>query len=232
MRTYDHIVSTPEQIVHDAWQRVAGASAPQQLVRLLRQYSEPHRHYHTLAHLAAVLTAIHDIATHTPAAQAATDPDAVVLAALFHDAIYDPTSVHNEADSAELAHACAHQLGWPAPRCTLVAALVMATAGHVAPAPADSNAPVDAVPNHDAALLLDADLAILAASPHQYRAYAEAVRREYAHVTDAQWRVGRAAVLRGFLGRSAIFHTAHMRPEAEAAARANLSRELESLREP
>lgn len=230
MRTYDHIVSTPEQIVHDAWQRVAGASAPQQLVRLLRQYSEPHRHYHTLAHLAAVLTAIHDIATHTPAAQAATDPDAVVLAALFHDAIYDPTSAHNEADSAELARACALQLGWPAPRCTLVAALVMATAGHVADSGADDG--VQGAHDADEALLLDADLAILAASPEAYGAYAEAVRHEYAHVADAQWRAGRAAVLRRLLGRRPLFRTAYMQAEADAAARANLSRELATLTHP
>ena len=62
----------------------------------------------------------------------------------------------------------------------------------------------------DEAVLCDADLAVLAADPATYTAYATGVRAEYAHVDDAAWRAGRAAVLRAFLDRPVLFHTAAM----------------------
>ena len=38
------------------------------------------------------------------------------------------------------------------------------------------------------ALLLDADLGILAVSPGQYKVYTDAVRKEYCHMTDEAFR--------------------------------------------
>ena len=80
----------------------------------------------------------------------------------------------------------------------------------------------------DEAALCDADLAVLAADPAAYAAYATGVRAEYAHIDEAGWRTGRAAVLRTFLERPALFHTAAMAGR-DAAARANLTAELATL---
>jgi predicted metal-dependent HD superfamily phosphohydrolase len=93
--------------------------------------------------------------------------------------------------------------------------LVLATAGHTAP-PGDRAAQA----------LLDADLAILAAPPAEYERYRLAVRAEYAHVTDEQWRAGRAAVLRSLLAKDPLYLLAH---HWEAAARRNLVAELAGL---
>jgi 8-oxo-dGTP pyrophosphatase MutT (NUDIX family) len=76
-------------------------------------------------------------------------------------------------------------------------------------------------------VLFDADLAVLAADTAEYDRYAAAVREEYAHVPDDQFVAGRSAVLRRLLKRR-IFSTTVMRPR-EAAARANLLRELRRL---
>ena len=76
--------------------------------------------------------------------------------------------------------------------------------------------------------MCDADLAVLAADPATYTAYAIGVRAEYAHIDEAGWRTGRAAVLRAFLARPVLFHTAAMAGR-DAAARANLTAELASL---
>jgi predicted metal-dependent HD superfamily phosphohydrolase len=138
------------------------------------------------------------------------------LAALFHDAVYDPTRADNEAVSARLARAAAVEIGWSAGRASTVHRLVMATAGHHAALP-------------DEAVLVDADLAILGAEPKDYAAYVLGVRSEYGHVTDEQWNVGRAEVLHRFLDAPAIFHTAVLRREREARAKANLAAELASL---
>ena len=80
------------------------------------------------------------------------------------------------------------------------------------------------------AALSDADLAILAAPPQRYAAYVAAVREEYAHVNDDDFRAGRAAILADLLAKATLFHTAHARHHWEAPARANLERELVSLR--
>jgi predicted metal-dependent HD superfamily phosphohydrolase len=55
------------------------------------------------------------------------------------------------------------------------------------------------------------------------------VRAEYRHVTDDEWRIGRAAVLEGFLERPAIYSTPTARDRWETRARANLTAELASL---
>ncbi len=212
-------MSTPEEAVRDAWRRVAGTHRTDPLERLLGHYREPHRHYHTLAHLAAVLQAIDELVAHCGAHETPRDLHAVVLAALYHDAVYNPTEGGNEEASAVLAGRCAHELGWPADRCNEVERLVRATAAHVAD-------------DADAAVLIDADLSVLAADPVAYSAYSLAVRAEYAHVNAAQWASGRAAVLRSLLERDHLFHTAHMRATAEPRARANIAAELATLSHP
>ena len=74
----------------------------------------------------------------------------------------------------------------------------------------------------DGCALSDADLAILAAPPERYAEYVAAVRREYAHVPDAAFRAGRAAILRDLLAKPHLFHTAYAREHWEATARANV----------
>ncbi|MER7458947.1 hypothetical protein [Micromonospora sp. NPDC126480] len=85
--------------------------------------------------------------------------------------------------------------------------------------PAD---PADA----DGGLLCDADLAVLAASPEAYDRYAAAIRREYAHVPEPQFRAGRARVLATLLARPTLYHHPALSTRWEQPARANLTREL------
>jgi len=78
-------------------------------------------------------------------------------------------------------------------------------------------------------VLTDADLAILAADPDRYRAYAEGVRREYAGYDDAAFAAGRTAILQALLGKPTLFHTAHAREHWEQVARANVEAEINRL---
>ncbi|GGO02797.1 hypothetical protein GCM10010116_05430 [Microbispora rosea subsp. aerata] len=179
---------------------------------LAARWAEPHRRYHTTAHLRAVLAAIE------PLAAQAGDADAVRLAAWFHDAVYDGRPGWDEERSAQLAQARLPACGLPAERVREVARLVRLTAGH-AYAPGDMNA----------AVLCDADLAILAAPPGEYEAYTRAVREEYRHLPDEVFRAGRAAVLRGLLGKPRLFGTPVGRDLWERRARENLAAELAEL---
>lgn len=178
--------------------------------RIAARYDEPHRRYHDRRHLERVL----EVVERLLAAVDVADPDAVRLAALFHDAVYDPRSDRNEADSAALAAELLAGLEPPV-RVEAVQRLVLATAGHRASAP-------------DESVLLDADLSVLAAPRRGYVAYVRDVRREFGFLPDEAWRQGRADVLRSLLALPRLFTTPPMRDQ-EPRARANLAAELASL---
>jgi predicted metal-dependent HD superfamily phosphohydrolase len=179
---------------------------------LLTRWSQPHRLYHCLGHLVAVLDHIEKLAGY------AADPDAVLLAAWFHDAVYRPDLTENEERSARLAERALPGAGVAADLAAEVARLVRLTVSHD-PAPGDSNGEV----------LCDADLAVLAGAPSAYAAYAAAVREEYAFVPDDVFRQGRAAVLRQLLALPRLFRTPSGHAQWEQAARRNVATELELL---
>ncbi len=60
---------------------------------------EPHRHYHTLSHLSNILMLIDDL-LEAKEIKTVDDRDILVMAAFFHDYVYDPKSNTNEEDSA------------------------------------------------------------------------------------------------------------------------------------
>ncbi|MET7672858.1 HD domain-containing protein [Micromonospora luteifusca] len=184
--------------------------------QLLTRWREPHRHYHTVAHLTAVLDVVDQHA------ELADRVDVVRLAAWWHDAVYDPRAAGdaNERDSAALAEDVLTGLGVPAPTVAEVHRLVLLTAGHEV-APGDT----------DGALLCDADLAVLATSPAAYERYAAAIRREYDHVPEPAFRAGRAAVLRDLLALPALFRLPPLASRWEGPARDNVRRELAALTE-
>ncbi|MGW2234132.1 HD domain-containing protein [Streptomyces sp. NPDC001759] len=179
---------------------------------LLARWQEPQRRYHTLAHLVAVLDHVDTLAEY------ADDPDAVRLAAWFHDAVYLPDRSENEERSARLAERALTEAGVPDDTTAEVARLVRLTVTHD---PADDD--------RDGQVLCDADLAILASPPAAYAAYTAAVREEYHFVPNDAFRAGRADVLRRLLALPQLFRTPYGRRKWEATARYNLSSELEIL---
>ena len=196
----------------EAWAGLAGDSPTSRTewAALVAAWSEPHRRYHDLAHLAAVLSLVGELGE-------AADPDAVRLAAWYHDAVYDPERSDNEELSAQRARAGLRGLV-DDERAGEVERLVRLTDGHD-PAPQDSNG----------ALLCDADLAVLAAPAESYAAYASAVRAEYGHLSDAEFTAGRAVVLEHLLELPTLYRTPAARPWNDRA-RANMSAELVLLR--
>jgi predicted metal-dependent HD superfamily phosphohydrolase len=197
----------------EAWALLAGDSPTSRTewAAVIAAWSEPHRRYHDLAHLAAVLGLVGELAG------AAADPDAVRLAAWYHDVVYDPERSDNEQVSAERARAGLRGLVTDE-RLDEVERLVLLTAGHD-PGPGDTNG----------AVLCDADLAVLASPPEAYAAYASAIRTEYDHLSDEDFTRGRIAVLEHLLDLPVLFRTAAAGPWT-ATARANLTAELTLLR--
>jgi predicted metal-dependent HD superfamily phosphohydrolase len=221
-------MTQPEIEIRSAWRHIAGHHHDGYIDDVLIRYAEPHRHYHTATHIMFVLRHLHDV---SHASNVSLSRKAIA-AALYHDAIYDTSADDNEACSAVLAEHDLAGIGWTTEQCRSVAALILATAGHLD----DSATTADVIDgattaaSRDTAMLLDADLAILGADPGAYQAYANGVRSEYVHVDDAQWRAGRTAVLLRFLRRDRLFITDYMHSTFDRRARANIEAELATLR--
>ena len=175
--------------------------------RLLAAWSQEHRRYHDLRHLSEVLERLELLGAWD---------DAVVLAAWFHDAIYDGERDDEERSALLAEEELAGLL--PPEIVDEVARLVRLTATH---RPEDDDEYGQA--------LSDADLAILAVDESRYREYADAVRAEFADLDDATFATGRAAVLGDLLAKESIFHSQRARDLWEAAARANVEAELAEL---
>ncbi|MCZ9883067.1 DUF4031 domain-containing protein [Arthrobacter sp. B2a2-09] len=176
---------------------------------LLERWGEDHRKYHSRTHLLAVLEAL-DLLSE-PALPARP----VTLAAWFHDAVYEGIAGQDEEQSARLAEDRLAIAGLPEPVIGEVARLVRLTSTH-SPEPGD----------HAGALLCDADLSILGAEPTAYGRYLAAVREDYAHVSDADFAAGRAAVVRQLLALDPLFHSERAKSLWLDAARRNLEAEL------
>jgi predicted metal-dependent HD superfamily phosphohydrolase len=192
--------------------RAAGAIRPCETVfrDLVARYAEPHRHYHTLAHIDACLTWLDWFSG------SAEHPEEVELALWFHDAIYVLGADQNERKSAELARAQLGTVGISDSSINRLAAYIEATASHVGPC-------------GDSALVVDLDLTILGAPPREFEIFEAQIRREYAHVAEPVYRQARCHVLQGFLSRSQIYKVPPIRAELEVSARANLERRISEL---
>lgn len=177
---------------------------------LLNRWGEPHRHYHDRRHLLQVLEALHRLGC---------SDRPVLLAAWFHDAVYDGVPGADEDASAVLAEELLPPAGIPAAESAEAARLVRLTAAHD-PAPDDERGK----------MLCDADLAVLGRAPADYDRYAADVRREYRHVEDPAFAAGRRRVLEALLAREGgLYRTRRAEDLWGTAARANLARELASL---
>lgn len=182
------------------------------LSALLDAYAAPGRYYHTTEHIAEMTLLLGEYRERlSPGGDA-------FFACLWHDIVYDARRSDNEEQSAARWKFDAEALKIPPAQINTVAEMILATRKHE---PANDS--------FEMRLFLDADLAILGASPERYAAYAEGVRREYAHVSDGDYRAGRSAVLKRFLERPQLYFTAEVRDRCEAKARKNIAMEIHSL---
>jgi predicted metal-dependent HD superfamily phosphohydrolase len=201
----------------DRWTRLlttlgcpAGASAPL-FADLCEHYSAAERQYHTLDHIRSVLDTLQTLG-------GTEEMPALLLAAWFHDVIYDSRAHDNEEQSAAHARRMLKPLRVSEPILAETERLILLTKTH-APAPGDRLGE----------MLADADLAILGAPESEYDTYTQAIRREYAWVPETRYRDGRRAVLKRFLQRPRIYATPEMFARAETAARGNMQREIAAL---
>ncbi len=178
---------------------------------LASAYSEPSRHYHTLAHLQQLLAQL------LPAKQEIKNFDAILFALYYHDFIYNVLAKDNEERSAELASDRMNKLNVSKGTIESCRQHILATKVH---ALGD---------DHDTNLFTDADLSILGQDWNSYRTYCEQVRQEYSIYPDIFYNPGRRKVLEHFLAMKSIFKTERFIKQFEDQARLNLIREINDL---
>ena len=191
---------------------------------LLQAWEQPHRAYHHSGHLSQMLADLDRLYAHRT--QGST-PLPLVLAAWFHDAVYEGAPGEDERRSEQLAGASLEPLIVAGllseEELQLVRLLVRATATHELPESTELPAGYNPA---DIEFFLDADMAILAAEPARYRRYLRGVRSEYSHFDDEAFRTGRTTFLHSVLERERIFLSERARELWEEPARANLCGEL------
>ena len=191
---------------------------------LLQAWEQPHRAYHHSGHLSQMLTDLDRLYAHRT--QGST-PLPLILAAWFHDAVYEGAPGEDERRSEQLAGASLEPLVTAGllteQELQMVSLLVRATATHELPESTELPAGYNPA---DIEFFLDADIAILAAEPARYRRYLRGVRSEYSHFDDEAFRTGRTSFLHSVLERERIFLSERARELWEEPARTNLCGEL------
>jgi predicted metal-dependent HD superfamily phosphohydrolase len=175
------------------------------LLKLKEKYSEPHRFYHNLTHIADGF-AQHD--RFFPSMDMT-----IFFAWAYHDAIYEPVMNGNEERSAALFLRDRETLGIDFKNADTIVELILSTTYTGA----------------TANLITDIDLSSLGAAPEVFDQNTANIRKEYDFVDDATWRAGRIAILQRFLERNPLYVTPEFAHAFEVPARKNLRRAIAKL---
>ena len=178
--------------------------------KLREEHTREETPYHSWRHILHGLSLLFAYRADIP------DFEAALIAWLNHDRIYDARRSDNEERSAELARQMCLDLGRE-DLADLAVELVLDTRH-------------DAKPRTETGKwIVGIDLAILGESPERYDEYEANIRREYAHVPDAMYRLGRRQVLGRFAKMDRIYHVPKLAERFEQPAKSNLERALSAL---
>jgi len=176
-------------------------------------YTNTHRHYHNLHHLADLLTQADRFRTEIK------DFDTLELAIWYHDIICQCLRKDNEEKSAIFAKYRMEAIQYPREKLVRCYRQINATKTHQ----------LKQADDEDTAWLLDFDLAILGSDWETYNKYLDKIRKEYSIFPTFLYQRGRKKVLQLLLERKQLFHTPYYIDRFEETARENLQRELSLL---
>lgn len=181
------------------------------VARILAAYHTKGRFYHTIEHLEELLAFEDDGMLNF-------ERPYYVLATVYHDYVYEAVpDAQNEARSAAAYIVDAERIG-----------ISRGVHGAVIDAILHTDHKEYPTSTRVAQSLVEADLAILASPWERYDRYRRDVRKEWAHVSDRDFRAGRRSFLEGMLAKPVLFRQF---PLLDGPARENMTRELELLRE-
>mgnify|MGYP002349283385 CR=1 FL=1 len=175
-------------------------------------YCSKNRYYHTFTHINNMLKVLNSFGIIK---NDEVCDDKLILAAIYHDAVYNPQKNDNEDKSSLLME---RHLNFFAvdEEINLIKKYILATKTH------------QKTDDEAVNLFIDADMSVLGASAAEYKKYAAQIRKEYAFMSDEQFKKGRLA----FLEKTLLcpFCTELFRAELQENAQTNMQNEIESLR--
>ncbi|MCK5854977.1 MAG: hypothetical protein KAG56_07120 [Sulfurovaceae bacterium] len=177
-------------------------------LEIVSRHNESHRHYHTLTHLN------HLFKNLEPLSKQIISWDTILFSIFYHDIIYDISSNKNEEESASFAKTELSKLGISNFMINKVCELIHLTKAHTE------------TKQIDYAYFLDADLAILGASPKEYQTYIKQIKEEYKLYSDIIYHKGRQEVLRKFMEKKELYQTDYFKNRYERQAHANMAMEI------
>ena len=185
-------------------------------IKLATAYSEEHRHYHNLDHIASCLAEYNEIKKEI------YHPMDVKLSIWFHDSVYDTQSSSNEEKSCELFLQAAKDLDLSRFTKASVKKMILATKHNSNYCWNQQNE------NNDICLFLDIDLSILGQDSETFLKYNSNIKKEYSWVEENLYSTERGKILGSFLTRNSIFNSKFFIKKYENKARKNIENLLES----
>jgi len=182
-------------------------------------YAEPHRAYHTMAHIASLLRTAESFYV------AEADMPRMRAFIIYHDFYYETADMalfaQNENRSADRAARFLKAAGADDVFTASVHSLIVATRTHK----------VDNAIDPVGALAIDIDMMILASPQAEYDAYAKGIRREFAHFSDDAFYTARLEkFLEPVLESERLFMTPRVHTYFTAQARSNIRREAGNIK--
>lgn len=179
------------------------------LVKVIQCYNNKSRHYHNLTHIRRMLDAAYTLKLNLS--------ESMRIAILFHDIVYDAKSKTNEeASVAAMNILCAPENDEEYAILSKSSEIIIATKNHKSD-------------DADTCVVLDLDLAELGAEWDRYKYNEHNIRKEFAHVSDEEWTLGRNAFLHSMLDKEHIYSTKLFRELFENKARHNMGASIMGL---
>lgn len=201
-----------EERFSDLWQACSGENAERVWQNLRSHYQEPHRHYHTLAHIDHCLGQL-DMAREHIAEFRATE-----MAIWFHDVIYHYGAKDNEILSVDYFRDMAGS-AMSADFIARVSQFIIATQH------------IGAAAESAIAYVVDIDLSGFGLPWEAYLADSTALRYEAEGVSDEQYYMGKLRFLSELQRWPSLYQSSFFRDRLEANAQSNIARYTRELRE-
>lgn len=179
--------------------------------KIVENYSEEHRHYHTLKHIESCLKEFESVK------EKINNPEAVELAIWYHDILYTIGENDNEEQSAKMAKDFCQKHNLSIDFSKEVVDHILATK-HISP----SN-------NQDSKYLADIDMSILGQSNEVFDNYERQIYKEYSNLySKSEYQQGRIQFLKS-ISNKPIYLTDFFQNKYQEKAKSNIERDIESL---
>ena len=200
----------------DIWARCGGEEEDRIFDEIETHYREPHRHYHTTAHIVFCLDELDNVSADVKQSGAVLQQDAVELSIWFHDVVLEIPGTNNEQKSAQLFLEVSDGRLDNDLR-NRVHDAIIATPHKTSPDVLESQ------------LTVDIDLSGLAQFWSEFVADSRLVRAEFSHLSDKEFNVGQGKFMKSLLDRASIYSTEFFLGTHEATARKNVARLIDKL---